>query len=533
MNHNEFQTKTDYDECISKGICTISPDLSYLQEVIREYIRELAFYLLKLKELGITNEKIKENILETISGLIICTKYSEEHFTKIILRLSSDLQQAKDLYTSICQKNNLSLELIKTKMKLPKKITLSESIKQGQKLFTSKFIKISPDKKNLLELTINVAKSICTQIIELRELGVENEDAYMALLSLYNVRIFYADYPVEKLHEVLNYCVNLDHELLMNLSEVREQKYGKISPVLVKTSISPHKAILVSGTNLRDLELLLEATKGKGIDIYTHGSMLMAHAYPKIRAYPHLVGHYGGGSESYLLDFSAFPGAIFITKHSGLRVDILFRSRIYTTDVLAPKGIMMIRNSNFEPLIESALHAKGFTSHKEKSPIKLTLDENKIKEKIIEISQKIKRGEIKHLIGIGISNHTKKQKDYFERFLQIVGDDCYITSLSYHEEKDNIFFVESDYGFLFYYKALDILKAQMEIDYSKIIALYTRCDIHSISNVIYVKRLGVKKIYFPECPPTLINPAIINALREIYDIKEYSSPDTDLKEMLL
>lgn len=530
--NDDIQTKITYDECVAKGICSISPDLSYLQEVIREHIRELAFYLLKLKELGITNEKIKDSIIEIISGLILCVQYSEEQFIKIITRLSADLQQAKELYTTVCQKNHLHSEFIKTQIKLPKKITLSEAIKQGQKLFTSKFAQIDAAKKNLLELNVNIAKSICVNIIKLRNLDIDDESAYLSLLSLYNIRGSYSDVPIEKLHEVLNDCVELDHKLLMKVQEVREQRYGKLIPTSVNTSIKPGKAILVSGDNLRDLEQLLEATKDKGINIYTHGNMLMAHAYPKLKAYSHLIGHYGNGSESYLLDFSSFPGAIFLTRHSGYKVENLFRSRIYTTDVLAPKGVMTIKDKHFDSLIESTLHSKGFLTPKEKSPINLTLDESKIKEKMTEVAQKFKDGSIKHFIAIGVSNHTKKQKDYFGRFLKIVRKDCFITSLSYFEERDNIFFVESDYGFLFYYKALDVLREQMEIDYSKIIALYTRCDIHSVSNVLYVKRLGVNKIYFPECPPTLINPAIINAMKEIYDIKDYTTPEADLKAML-
>lgn len=531
MNNN-YQTKIAYDECVAKGVCSISPDLSYLQEVIREHIRELAFYLLKLKELGITNEKIKENIIETISGLILCVQYSEEQFIKIITRLSVDLLQAKELYTTICQKNHLHAEFIKTQIKLPRKITLSEAIKQGQKLYTSKFAKMVSNKKNLLELNVNIAKSICVHIIELRDLGVEDENAYLSLLSLYNVRGSYSDFPVEKLREILNDCVELDHKLLMKLQETREQRYGKLTPTVVNTSIKPGKAILISGASLRDLEQLLETTRDKSINIYTHGNMLMAHAYPKLKAYKNLAGHYGNGSESYLLDFSAFPGPILLTRHTGFKVETLFRSRIYTTDVLAPKGIVTIKDKHFDSLLESALHSKGFLTTKEKAPINLTLDENKIKEKMVEVAQKVKEGKIKHLIAIGVTNHTKKQKDYFEKFLKIVDKDCFITSLSYYEENDNVFFVESDYGFLFYYKALDALKEQMKIDYSKIIALYTRCDIHSVSNVLYVKRLGVNKIYFPECPPTLINPAIVSAMREIYNIKDYTTPEVDLKEML-
>lgn len=100
---NNQQEKTETDECITKGICAISPSLSFLHEVIKSYLKELSFYLLKLKELGINNEKIKENILDVISGLITNVDYSEEQFYSISVRLYDDLSQTKDLYFSLCE----------------------------------------------------------------------------------------------------------------------------------------------------------------------------------------------------------------------------------------------------------------------------------------------------------------------------------------------------------------------------------------------------------------------------------------------
>lgn len=529
MNYYQIN-KIEYDECVSRGICSISPALSYLHEVIKSYLKELAFYLLKLRELGIKNEKIKENVIDVISGLIIGVGYSDELFSQTVTRLCNDLSEAKELYISLCEKNNVEPDLIKSTLKIPKKVNLSEAIRQGQKIYTAKNAKTTVEQKNLLELMFNIVKSICIHLVELKELGVSDEEAYENLLLVFNARNLFTS--SQDLYEIIEKVVKLDHTLLKQLHETREEKYGQLTPTEVSLSTRPNKAILVSGTNIKELELLLEATKGKNIDIYTHGHMFMAHAFPKFKNYPHLVGHFGGGIESYLLDFASFPGAIFMTRHSFQKIENLYRSRVFTTDIIAPKGVVIIKENNFEPLIESALTAKGFLHGREKPSIKINLDEKKILEKINEVAEKVEKGEIKHFFAIGISNHTNVQKEYFEKFLNLLGDDCFVLSFAYTNNKDNVLLVESDYGFPLVYEALQILTRKLTITDLNPIILYTRCEVHTLSNVLYMSYMGIKKIYFADCPPKLVNPSIVEALRDMFNLKKYTNPEADLKTML-
>lgn len=529
MNFNQIN-KIEYDECVARGICSISPALSYLHEFIKSYLKELAFYLLKLREFGIHNEVIKERVIEVISGLIIGVGYSDDQFSKIIMRLSEDLIQAKELYLSLCEKNNLEPKLLKSTLKIPKKITLSDAIRQGQKIYTTKNAKNTLEQKNLLELMFSIIRSICIHLIELKELGVSDEEAYEALLSLFNARNLFTE--TQELYDTIEKFVILDHTFLQKLHETREEKYGQMTPVEVSLSTRPNKSILVSGTNIRELELLLEATQGKNIDIYTHGQMLMAHAFPKLKKYPHLVGHFGEGAESYLLDFASFPGAIFMTRHSFQKVENLYRSRVFTTDTIAPKGVMIIKNNNFEPLIESALSAKGFTKVREKSPLKINLDGDIILKKINEIAEKIEQGEIKHFFVMGASNRTKSQKEYFEKFLKLLGKDSFVLSFSYTNGKDNILFAESDFGFPIFYKALQILTRKLTLKELNPIILYTRCEVHTLSNILYMKYTGIDKIYFTDCSPKLVNPTVIGFIRETFNIKKFTNPEDDFKSML-
>lgn len=528
--HPINQKQQGYDECIAKGICSIGPALSFLHEIIISYLKELSFYLLKLKELGIDNERIKENLIETISGLIVNVDYSQEQFSKITKRLYEELILAKEMYIATCNRNETRPKTIKSNLKPPKS-NLSEAIKQGQKLFNKKNEKYSTEQKKIFELIFMVIKSICIHLVELKELEIKSDEGHTAIVSLFNAMNF-QESSVKILNETVKKFVDLDYRLLMKLHETREEKYGEIVPSEVSLSTRPNKAILVTGTNIKELELLLRATEGKNIDIYTHGHMIMAHAFPKLKGFPHLVGHFGKGIETYLLDFAAFPGAIFMTRHSFQRVENLYRSRVFTTDIVAPKGVMTIKNTNFEPLIEAALSSRGFNNVHENASIRIDLHEKQALEEISKIETKIKNKEIKHFFAIGISNQTKMQKDYFEKFIKLLDNESFALSFSYSNGENNVLRIESDYGFPLLYKSLEILTKNMSMEELNPIILFTRCEVHTISNLLNLKFMGIKKIYFTECSPHLVNPALIETIREMFDIKKYTNPEDDFKAMI-
>jgi len=526
--HTKENNIEDYN---AKGIYAQSPTLAFLHEVVISYLQELSFYLLQLKELGITNDNIKNDVIDALSGIVINIEYNQQRFYEIIIRLYTDLAQAKDLYTSVCKRNTLQPKFMKSTLKNPEKLSYVDAISQGQKFFFQKFDKFTPAQMNLFELTLNVLKSVCINLVELKDLSIDDEKTYTAILLLLSLETSYEVFSAKN-QDLIKELIKLDHDLLIKLDEIREERYGQLMPKEISCSTKQNKAILVSGTNLRELELLLEATKNKGIDIYTHGRMVMAHAFPKLKKYPHLVGHVGEDPDAYMIDFSEFPGPIFMTKHSFQRVDHLYRSRIFTTDTLAPRGATRIYNRNFQPLIDSALSANGYAYTTEKPPLKIDINEKQVLKKIADIAEKIAKGEIKHFITIGVSNHTKQQKEYFDTLLKLIDDDCFVLSFSYTNKKKNVLLVESDYGFPLLYKTLAILTKKLPIEELNPIILFTRCEPHTVSNVLYLKEMGIKKIYFNDCSSSMINPALTDAMKELFDIKSYTNPQADLKDML-
>ena len=139
MFYNYYQYDDyNFDSCTTKGVCSVDPTITALQEVIIMYLKQLAFYTLRLRKKGVSNSIIKYNIINTLSGLVSTTDYSKEQFKSIIMVLYENLRQSKILYERICKNNNLSTDKLSSQLNLNKKPDLVEAIKQGEKEFIKK-----------------------------------------------------------------------------------------------------------------------------------------------------------------------------------------------------------------------------------------------------------------------------------------------------------------------------------------------------------------------------------------------------------
>ena len=165
--------------------------------------------------------------------------------------------------------------------------------------------------------------------------------------------------PAKLKTQIEKLAVN-DIELLKLINSVQIENYGEIGQSEVSYSTRPHKAIMVSGSNLCDFASVLEQTKDEDVDVYTNGNLLVAHLFPHFKEYKNLQGHFGNGITTTILDFATFPGAILLTKNEVQNIEYLYRGRLFTTDEISPKGVSKIENNDFSPLIESAKQAKGF-----------------------------------------------------------------------------------------------------------------------------------------------------------------------------
>lgn len=533
--YHEYQTiPHESDECLTRGICPVNPTLSFLQEVLLLYVKELAFYILKLKDFGVTNEAIKNTIMYVIFNVITNAEYNQEQFQEIISKLDEDIEQSKTLYENFCEKHQEGVQFVKPYFKRGKKFNITDAIKKGEKYFLKKTSSFTPTQKDLFDIMLFLVKSIGLKIIEAQRLDKEHDEAYYTIISILNVmNLNIGEFSEQQAKEEIERAVEFYYRVVKQVFASQIELYGELEPVDVSFSTEIGKAILVSGSDFKKLELVLKATENTGVGVYTHGlEMLMAHAFPRFRSYPNLKGHFGAGLDTSLIDFATFPGAILMTRASTQRVEYLYRGRLYTLDPIAPQGVVKIKDMDFEPLIKSALDSKGFVSAQHKPPIKVGFSEKEVMKKIDEILEKVVKKEIKHLYIVGLLNYPTFNRQYFDNFFELIPEDCYSIALCCHESSENIFHLDAFYDYSLIYQIINELDGKIDLSSLNMSVFLTKCDKHTISNLLYLKNIGIKNVYTCKCPPSLINPTLIETLKDKFGIREISDPASDIKQTL-
>lgn len=532
MFYNYYHQSNDaeYNECTARGACSIAPNISSLQEVLLIFLKQLAFYAIKLNEFGESTSDIENCVLEGLSTLVSTTDYSDKQLLEIVKKLYNSLSKAKNLYQNICNERNINCEDLKFALNITPSITLSSIIAQGEKAFLDKYKKLSTNQKNMSEILLFVLKSMCTNILQLEDFGIENKDAVNQVLIGLNT-LNYSRVPTQKLREKVNELVEVDNRLLSDINKAQKDVYGELKQADVPHSTSPGKAILVSGGGLDNLHDLLEVTENEDIDIYTHGDLLIAHSFNGFAKYDHLKGHYGDCMENCILDFATFPGAILLTKNFSQNLEFLYRGRLFTTAKVQPQGVVKIENNDFTALVESAKSAKGFARGREKENELVGFDNASLNETLNNICEKFNNKEIEHLFIIGVSNFGYQQQEYFNKLFKLLPKNSYVISFSYSLEQDNFLHLNLVNNLPLIYGVVEQLFSKIPVNSDRIAFFLTRCDVNSISNMIGLKQHGAKNIFLTKCPPNAMNPSILKTLEEDYGIYLTSNPKDDLARL--
>ena len=139
------------------------------------------------------------------------------------------------------------------------------------------------------------------------------------------------------------------------LDRANTTTYGTPVPTEVPLTIEKGPFIVVTGHDLKDLELLLKQTEGKGVNIYTHGEMLPAHGYPELKKYKHLKGNFGTAWQNQQKEFADVPAAFLFTTNCLMPVRPSYADRVFTTEVVSyPELVHIDDNKDFTPVIEKS-----------------------------------------------------------------------------------------------------------------------------------------------------------------------------------
>ena len=521
----------DINECSSRGACSVSPIISALETLSITFLQHISYYLLKLEDFGVKNQKIKSEIIGVLASFISINEFNNEQLYSIIQDEYYMLQETRKTYIGFCKNNDIKTKLLRQNLNILPNTTIAEAIVVGEKLFLDNLKNNNHEVKNLKEILFSVIKSLAINLSFIQSFNFDDDIYYIEILSALSL-LNTKNLKKSEILMCIDKLANKDNELLFKLYEVMSKEFGIVHKVSVSHSSRPGKAILVSGDSLSDLLLVLKAIKGKNIDVYTHSNLLVAHLFAEFGKYPQLIGHYGNSTENCIVDFATFPGAILLTKNSRTYNEYFYRGRLFTTNNIVPKGVIKIDQSNFEPLVESALFAKGFTKGKIKRDTVLGYEENEIDVLFADIADKFLNNMIKRLYIVGLDPHSESQNAYFSEFFEKLSSDEFVISFSYSSLRENVYSINIANCIPLFTYLVDKLFKIIPISGENIYLILTTCDIMSLSSLIAAKNKGARNILLAKCPPTIINPSVVQTLSDCYNVKLIGkNPEEDLNNL--
>ena len=514
-NESEYQ----YNRCISRGICSINPTTAALQEVIILYLKQLAFYGLKLEELGVFDRRIYNLVLNTLSILSSNYEISTTNFLSINSSFQIELPRIIKEYESRCTQSEC--EKLNTDLLLKDQTDINEYIRYGEKEFYKRIQASSVDILNLYRTLFLLTKSYSINILTYESYGFEVIDEVSWILKILNLQNTITN-EKEELKQVILETSEKDRELMTQIRSSQEKCYGKQNEYEVSFSTKKGKAVLVVGSNLRELEMILESFQDTDIDVYTHDNMMLAHTFPKFKEYKNLKGQYGQGMENCLLDFSTFPGPIILTRNSLYNVENLYRGRLFTTDFAYSKGVIQIKNNDFSEVIKSAQEARGFKTGKICASEYIGFCFESACKKIYD---KLNNGDYTNIIIVGTRGYSKEENEYFQSFRKRVSENTLVISMFCCKEQNNIICFNAIYDELALIKVYEYVVNNFS---QNINVFFPICDRHTLSLIFSLSNRRENKLFVGTWNQMVLKPNILDELTKEFGINRITTPKQDL-----
>ena len=361
------------------------------------------------------------------------------------------------------------------------------------------------------------------------------------------------DWGMEELLPIVMEVGEINLKCMALLDKANTETYGNPVPSEVSLTVEKGPFIVISGHDLYDLKQLLEQTEGKGINIYTHGEMLPAHAYPELKKYAHLKGNFGTAWQNQQKEFADIPAPVLFTTNCLMPPKASYADRIFTTEVVSyPELVHIGEDKDFTPVIEKALDLGGypedqrFTGINGGEKVLTGFAHNTVLSVADTVIEAVKSGAIKHFFLVGGCDGAKPGRNYYTEFVKQTPKDSVILTLACGKYRFN----DLDLGTIGglprlldmgqcndAYSAIKVAVALSEafqcsvneLPLSMVLSWYEQ---KAVCILLTLLHLGIKNILLGPSLPAFISPNVLNYLVETYNIAPITTPEKDLKKLL-
>ena len=529
--------------CTKMGVCGKTTEIEALQDLLIYQIKGISCYAKEIVEKG---ENVDKSIVTFIENSLFTTLTNVNFDADFHVEMLKESQRIKEKVRKQVGKikndtDHATYNLSETK---------SEMLEDAKKAGIMYDQKLDPDIRSLRQTIVYGLKGISAYGHQARELGYYDDQ-----VDNFYIRALEATtddtLSVEELIRWTMRTGDMSVAVMKKLDEANTTVYDNPSPHKVNVHIKKGPFIIVSGHDLRDLEMLLEQTEGKGINIYTHGEMIPSHGYPGLKKYPHLVGNFGSAWQNQQKEFDNIPGCILMTTNCLMKPRETYKDRIFTTSVVGWDGVKHIPKGkdgkkDFTEIINKALELGGYEEDQEPHEILVGFGHNATLSNAETIVNAVKDGKIRHFFLIGGCDGARPGRSYYTEFAKMVPDDCIILTLACGKYRFN----KLEFGEVAglprlldvgqcndAYSAVRIATALADafgtdvngLPLSLIISWYEQ---KAVADLLALLSLGIKGIFLGPTLPAFLSPNVLQYLVDTFNLRLISTPEDDLKTCL-
>ncbi|CEQ21631.1 hydroxylamine reductase [Paraclostridium sordellii] len=529
--------------CTKIGICGKTPEIAALQDLLIYQVKGISCYAKVLIDKG---EKIDKEIVSFVENSLFTTLTNVNFDGDVHEKMLKQSQKIKESLRSkvgnckdFCDQATYNLS-----------DTRSQMLEDAKKAGIMYDQDLDPDIRSLRQTIIYGLKGISAYGHQARELGYYDDQVdefyFRALSATTDDKLSVDDLIVWTMR-----TGDMSVAVMKKLDEANTTVYKNPAPHKVNVHVKKGPFIVVSGHDLKDLEMILKQTEGKGINIYTHGEMIPCHGYPELNKYPHLAGNFGGAWQDQQKEFDNIPGCILMTTNCLMKPRDSYKDRIFTTSVVGWDGVKYIGKTengekDFSEIINKALELGGFEEDQEPHEILVGFGHNATISNAPAIIDAVKSGKLRHFFLIGGCDGARPGRNYYTEFATKVPKDCIILTLACGKYRFN----KLDFGEVAglprlldvgqcndAYSAVRIALALADafdtsvnsLPLSIILSWYEQ---KAVADLLALLSLGIRGIYLGPSLPAFISPNVLQYLVDTFDIRTISTPDKDLASCL-
>lgn len=529
--------------CTKLGVCGKTPEIANLQDLLIYQLKGISFYARHILDSGLNVDKSVVSFIENcLFTTLTNVNFNVDDHVHLLKRSQDIKNNLKNIVgTTDYITPSAAYELPETKADMLRDAPMAGIMYDKT---------LDPDIRSLRQTILYGLKGISAYGHQARELSYYSNNVdnfYIIALEAITDNTL----TVEELIRLTLKTGDMAIEIMKKLDEANTTIYGNPSPHPVNVHIKKGPFIIVSGHDLKDLEMLLKHTEGLGINIYTHGEMLPSHGYEGLKKYKHLVGNFGGAWQDQQKQFDNLPGCILMTTNCLMRPRDTYKDRIYSTNVVGWDGIKYIEKKpdgekDFSEIIKQSLELGGFTEEQEVKEIIVGFGHEAALSHAGELVEAVKSKQIRHFFLIGGCDGARPGRSYFTDFATMVPDDCMILTLACGKYRFN----KLDFGTVAglprlldigqcndVYSAILIANALADafdtdvngLPLSLIVSWYEQ---KAVADLLALLSLGIKNIYLGPTLPAFLSPNVLQYLVDTFQLRLISNPEDDIKTCL-